>query len=232
MINNYKLLEIIGKDEYQIQPGELLFIRDLSNSNIKEIIEWTVVGLILKKQIIFKKFNVENNREKDFFLELGSKSDLNFFSHEKLIFDYVSRKDYTSLSELVDKLAIYCSGVFRFFSKGFRFEKLIWIDLYRKKLTLKKKYKLLFNITRYQLSDKGKFIRNYLINDLQGDISVKLISLYSKIYNSDYEIFKDNYDEFFLQFRRELNKAITYQGFGSIPIVRIGQTYPLPKRNN
>ncbi len=232
MINDLKLLEIIKKEEYQIHPGELLFLRDLSNSNYQKIMEWTVIGLILKEQIIFRKFKVDKSGKKDFFLELSSKSDLNTSSHEKLILEFISRKKYTSLIELTEKLAMYCSGVFRFFSKGFRFEKIIWADLLRKKLALKKNYKMLFNISKYRLSNNGREIRNQLINELQGDISSKLILLYSQLYNSDYLKFNKSYDDFFLELRKELERAITYQGYGAIPIARIGKCYPTQVENN
>lgn len=155
--------------------AEKIIINDCNNTEIKDILKFTILELIDNNQIELetKLADYENQEQMCYFVRKSKISDHNLKQHEEKIINYLASKEWISLIQLINKTAYFICAKFRLFSSDYRIERYIFRHLTENSIL--KKTIWIFN--RHKLTPQGQEIRKKLnISNNLADYKTKLSS--------------------------------------------------------
>jgi len=225
----------ITKILQDLTPAEVFYLRKSFNLEVQQLIEITILDIWINGIIDIEKKQSEYTKNYEaFFIKLNYKKleDIFLTYHEKIIVEMLSKKEWTSFLELGGFISIFLNDIYKFYSKGFHFDKYVLSSLKKRDLIIKHN-PLSFLVRRilnkFPYSPAGCELRNQLmlIDDVFKDPNY--ISFFKLKNPQRISLFEP---EFYYAVLRNLKSNIKYQlghsGYGAMAIAKLNKRYPVP----
>lgn len=227
--------EEITKILQDLTPAELFYLRKSFKIKEQQLIEITILDIWINDRIVIEKKQAKYTKKHEaFFIKLNYKNleDIILTYHEKIIVERLSKKEWTSFLELGGFVSNFLNDIYKYYSKGFHFDKYVLSALKKRDLIIKHNPFVFFVrriLNKFPYSPAGYELRNklMLIDDVFKD--PKYISFFKLKAPQRISLLES---EFYYEVLRNLKDSIKYQldhsGYGAMAMSKWNKKYPVP----